>query len=56
MNWIGGGGEKHQVALEKLILAITNPPILTYLDFSKDFILHVDASKYGSGYALYQKQ
>ena len=56
MNWIGGGGEKHQVALEKLILAIRNPPILTYLDFSKDFILHVDASKYGSGYALYQKQ
>ena len=26
-------GEKHQVALEKLISAVTNPPVLTYPDF-----------------------
>ena len=50
------GGEKHQVALEKLIPAVTNSLVLTYPDFSKDFILHVDASKDGLGCALYQQQ
>ena len=49
-------GEKQQVALEKSISAVTNPPVLTYPDFSKDFILHVDASKDGLGCNLYQQQ
>ena len=48
------GWEKHQVALKKLISAVTNLPVLTYPDFSKDSTLHVDASKGGFGYALNQ--
>ena len=50
------GGEKHQVAVQKLISVVTNPLLLTYPDFSKDFILHVVASKDDLGCALYQQQ
>ena len=49
------GGEKHQVAVQKLISVVTNPLLLTYPDFSKDFILHVVASKDDLGCALYQQ-
>ena len=49
-------GERHQVALEKLISAVTNSPVLTYPDFSKDFTLHVDVSKDGFGCVLYHRQ
>ena len=52
----GSGGEKHQVALEKLISAVTNPQVLTYSNFSKNFIVYVDASKNGFGSAPYQQQ
>ena len=48
-------GEKHQVALPKLISALTNQPVWTYLEFSKDFILHVDSSKNNLSSALYQQ-
>ena len=47
--------EKDQVALENLISAVTNPPVLNNPDFRKYFIIHVGASNYGLGYALYQQ-
>ena len=43
-------------ALESLITDISAPPILSYPDFDKEFILHTDASGYGLGAILYQKQ
>ena len=46
-------GEKHQVALGKFTSAVTNPAVLT--DFNTDFILDIDTSKYGLGFALYQQ-
>ena len=39
-----------------MISAVTKWPVLTYPDFGKDFILHVDASKYALGCSLYQQQ
>ena len=48
-------GEKHQVALGKFTSAVTNPAVLTYPDFNTDFILDIDKSKYGLGFALYQQ-
>ena len=48
-------GEKHQVALGKFTSAVTNPAVLTYPDFNTDFILDIDTSKYGLGFALYQQ-
>ena len=44
------------MALDGLIDDITSPPILAYPDFSKEFILHTDASGHGLGGILYQKQ
>ena len=52
VNW----PSKHQAALEKLISAITNPPVMAYPDYTKPFILHTDVSERGLGAALYQKQ
>ena len=52
VNW----PSKHQPALEKLISAITNPPVMAYPDYTKPFILHTDASERGLGAAQYQKQ
>ena len=48
--------EKHQVALENLIFVVINSIVLTYPDFSKDFLIYVDASKDGLGCFLYQQQ
>ena len=48
--------EKHQIALETLIVHLTTPPILAYPDFNQPFILHTDASIDGLGCALYQYQ
>ena len=31
--------EKHQVALENLIFVVINSTVLTYPDFSKDFLI-----------------
>ena len=47
---------EHQEALEKLILLVTNPPLLAYPDYSQPFFIHTDASKEGLGSILYQKQ
>jgi hypothetical protein len=48
--------EECRLALDGLIDDITSPPILAYPDFSKEFILHTDASGHGLGGILYQKQ
>ena len=45
----------HQNSLELLIQALTSPPILAYPDFTRQFILHTDASKDGLGAVLYQE-
>lgn len=39
----------NQAALELLIKALTSPPILAYPDFTRQCILHTDASKDGLG-------
>ena len=44
-----------QKALTKLIGMITSAPILAYADFTREFILHTDASTKGLGAILYQK-
>ena len=46
----------HQAALEKLLLHITNPPVLAYPDYSSPFVLHTDVSEVGLGAILYQRQ
>ena len=43
-------------ALEQLITAITNPPVMAYPNYSEPFILHTDASEHGLGGALYHRQ
>ena len=45
----------HQQALETSVDCLTTAPILAYLDYEKDFILHVDASEKGLGALLYQE-
>ena len=45
-----------QVAFEKLKEALTNAPILAYLDFTREFTLATDASDEGLGYVLGQVQ
>ena len=47
---------EHQQALNLLLDAITQDPILAYPDFSLPFILHTDASQQGLGAVLYQKR
>ena len=47
--------DTHQASLESLIQALTSPPILAYPDFTRQFILHTDASKDGLGAVLYQE-
>lgn len=48
--------KEQQSAFETLISKLTNPPILSYADFSKPFILNIDASTEGLGAVLYQNQ
>ena len=48
--------EECQRTLNALIDDISSPPILAYPDFSKEFILHTDASTKGLGCILYQEQ
>ena len=43
-------------AMESLITDITSAPILAYPDFSKEFVLHTDASGRGLGCILSQRQ
>lgn len=48
-------GQKQQEAFTTLIDKLTSPPILAYADYSKPFILNVDASCNGLGAVLYQE-
>lgn len=48
-------GEIHQKAFEIIIDRLCSAPVLTYADFSKPFILNIDASSVGLGAVLYQK-
>ena len=47
-------GREKQLALEELVEHLSNPPVMTYPDFSKAFTLHTDASKDGLGAVLYK--
>jgi transposase InsO family protein len=48
-------GVRQQQAFENVKLALLSPPILSYPDFTKKFILHVDACCQGLGAVLYQQ-
>ena len=48
--------EQHQKVVETLLDHPVSPPILSYPDLSKPFVLHSDASQEGLGAVLYQKQ
>lgn len=48
-------GESQQGAFDILISKLSSPPVLAYADYSKPFILHVDASATGLGAVLYQE-
>ena len=50
------GVKTQQEALDQLLLCILEPPILTYRDHNREFILHVDASGKGLGAVLLQYQ
>ena len=52
VNWTS----EHQAALEQLISATTNPPVMAYPDYTKPFILHTGASERVLGAALFQRQ
>ena len=47
--------DEHQQSLQRIIDIRTNPPTLSYPDFSSPFKLYVDASRKGLGCDLYQK-
>lgn len=49
-------GPEQQTAFQQLKNCLTSPPILGYPDFSRDFIIHTDASGYGVGSVLAQMQ
>ena len=44
-----------QIAFDTLKAALTSPPILAYPNFEKPFLISCDASKFGLGYILGQK-
>ena len=48
--------EIEQRSFDTIIQKLTNPPVLAYADFSKPFVLNVDASIDGLGAVLYQEQ
>ncbi len=49
-------GPDQQEAFQRLKNCLTSPPILAYPDFTRDFIIHTDASGYGVGSVLAQIQ
>ena len=51
--WIWG--PEQQQAFDSIIEKLTSPPVLAYADYSKDFILNIDASGDGLGAVLYQE-
>ena len=51
-SWIWGESQRN--AFNKLKVCFTNPPILAYPDFTKEFVVHTDACSDGLGSVLYQ--
>uniref|UniRef100_A0A8C5QI39 Gypsy retrotransposon integrase-like protein 1 n=1 Tax=Leptobrachium leishanense TaxID=445787 RepID=A0A8C5QI39_9ANUR len=51
-----GWTDHHQVVLDRLFEVLTHPPVMSYPDYSKSFVLHCDASQEGLGAVLYQEQ
>ena len=49
-------GEAQEGAFRELVCQLTEPPVLCYPDFSRQFILRTDASKQGLGAVLCQEQ
>ncbi len=49
-------GEKEQSAFETVKAALMKPPVLAFANYNEPFILHTDASGFGLGAILYQKQ
>ena len=49
-------GPAQQQAFNDIIERLTSPPILAYANYSKPFILNIDASGYGLGAVLYQEK
>jgi transposase InsO family protein len=47
--------EECEVAFNALKIALISPPVLRFPDFSKDFIVYTDASKFSIGYILGQR-
>ena len=45
-----------QFIMDKLLICLTEPPILAYPDYSVPFILHTDVSIAGLGCGLFQEQ
>ena len=52
--WIWG--PEQQTAFDTIIEKLTSPPMLAYADYSKPFMLNIDASGDGLGGVLYQEQ
>ena len=53
-EWVWGDGQEQ--AFKNLKLKLVSPPILSYADFSKPFIVHTDACRDGLGAVLCQEQ
>ena len=52
MPWSWGPEQQH--AFDLIIEKLTSLPVLAYADYSKEFILNIDASEKGLGAVLYQ--
>ncbi|CAB1101267.1 unnamed protein product [Ectocarpus sp. CCAP 1310/34] len=48
-------GPKHDEAFAEVKRLLTNAPVLHFPDFSKEFVIHVDASEVGAGAFLAQQ-
>ena len=49
-------GPEQQTAIDTIIEKLTTPPVLAYADYSKPFVINIDASGDGLGAVLYQEQ
>ena len=49
-------GPAEQSAFDTIKEKLSSPPVLSYADFSKPFVVHTDASLDGLGAVLYQEQ
>jgi len=50
INWLN----EHQIILEKMLLNLQSPSVMSFPDFEKPFVIHCDASNLGLGAVLYQ--